>query len=36
VALGHGAHPLEQLQQLSPLALLGDFSELRAWFKANA
>jgi phosphoglycolate phosphatase len=37
-ALGvtHGAHPEEQLRALKPLALLDDFSELRAWFKANA
>lgn len=36
VAVGHGAHPEEQLQSLQPLALVGDFAELRAWFKANA
>ena len=36
VALGHGAHPPEQLQELNPLALLDDFVQLRAWFKANA
>jgi phosphoglycolate phosphatase len=36
VAVGHGAHPPEQLQELNPLALVGDFAELRAWFKANA
>ena len=36
VALGHGAHPPEQLQELSPLALVGDFAELRAWFKTHA
>jgi phosphoglycolate phosphatase len=35
VALGHGAHPPEQLQELNPLALLDDFVQLRAWFKAN-
>ena len=37
-ALGmtHGAHPLEQLQALRPLALLDDFAALRAWFKAHA
>ena len=36
VALGHGAHPAEELQALQPLALAGDFAELRDWFKANA
>lgn len=36
VALGHGAHPFEQLQELHPLALLDDFSQLRAWLKINA
>lgn len=36
VALGHGAHPPEQLQKLNPLALLDDFSQLRAWLKLNA
>lgn len=36
VAIGHGAHPPEQLQQLNPLAQVKDFWELRAWFKANA
>ena len=36
VAMGHGAHPPEQLQELNPLALVEDFTELRAWFKANA
>ncbi|MBI3481013.1 MAG: HAD-IA family hydrolase [Nitrosomonadales bacterium] len=36
VAIGHGAHPAQQLQELNPLALVGDFVELRAWFKANA
>jgi len=36
VALGHGAHPPEQLRELSPLALLDDFVQLRAWFQANA
>ena len=37
-ALGmtHGAHPLEQLQALQPLALLDDFAELRAWFRDYA
>lgn len=36
VAIGHGAHPAEQLQELDPLALVGDFAELRAWLKNNA
>ena len=36
VAMGHGAHPPEQLQELNPLALMGDFAELRVWLKANA
>jgi phosphoglycolate phosphatase len=36
VAMGHGAHPAEQLQELNPLVLVGDFAELRAWFKINA
>ena len=36
VAMGHGAHPPEQLQALNPLALVGSFAELRAWFKINA
>ncbi|MDD2685204.1 MAG: HAD-IIIA family hydrolase [Gallionella sp.] len=36
IAVGHGAHPPEQLLELKPLALLDDFAQLRAWFKANA
>ena len=36
VAVGHGAHPPEQLRELNPLALVGNFAELRAWFKLNA
>ncbi|MEQ1916442.1 MAG: HAD-IA family hydrolase [Gallionella sp.] len=36
VALGHGAHPPHQLEELNPLALLDDFVQLRAWFKVNA
>ena len=36
VAVGYGAHPPEQLQELNPLALVKDFAELRAWLKANA
>jgi phosphoglycolate phosphatase len=37
-ALGmtHGAHPVEQLRALQPLALLDDFAGLRAWLAANA
>ncbi len=36
VAVAFGAHPAEQLLALEPLALVRDFEELRAWFKANA
>ncbi len=36
VAVGHGAHPPEQLLELKPLALLDDFVQLRAWFRENA
>jgi phosphoglycolate phosphatase len=36
VGVTHGAHPEEQLRELNPLALVRDFSELRAWFKAYA
>ena len=36
VAVGHGAHSPEQLQELNPLALVQDFAELRTWLKANA
>jgi phosphoglycolate phosphatase len=36
VAVAYGAHPPEQLRELEPLALVGDFAELRAWLKANA
>jgi phosphoglycolate phosphatase len=36
VAVGHGAHPPAQLQELNPLALVQDFAQLRSWFKANA
>ena len=36
VAMGHGAHPPEQLRELKPLALVDNFTELRVWFKANA
>jgi phosphoglycolate phosphatase len=36
VAVAFGAHPAEQLLELEPLALVHDFTQLRAWFKANA
>ena len=36
VGVMHGAHPPEQLRELNPLVLVEDFSELRAWFHANA
>jgi phosphoglycolate phosphatase len=36
VAVGYGAHTPEQLQELNPLALISNFSELRSWFRANA
>jgi len=36
VAIGHGAHPPEQLQGLNPLAFVDDFAALRSWFKLNA
>jgi len=36
VAMLHGAHLPEQLQELKPLALVEGFTELRAWLKANA
>ena len=36
LAMTHGAHPPEQLQELNPLALIGNFVELRTWLKANA
>ena len=37
-ALGmtHGAHPVEQLQVLNPLALLDDFAGLREWLRTHA
>lgn len=36
-ALGvtHGAHPVEQLRELQPRALLANFAELRVWLAAN-
>ncbi len=36
LAVSFGAHPAEQLQALQPLALLDDFTQLRAWFRAHA
>jgi phosphoglycolate phosphatase len=36
VGVTHGAHPEDQLRELNPVALLNNFVELRAWFKANA
>lgn len=36
VAVAYGAHPPEQLRELDPLALVGDFAELRAWLRNNA
>jgi len=36
VGVTYGAHPEDQLRALAPLALLDNFHELRAWFKANA
>lgn len=35
VGMTHGAHPIEQLHELHPRALLADFAELRAWLAAN-
>ncbi len=36
VGVTHGAHPVEQLRALQPLALLDDFTELREWFREYA
>ncbi len=36
VGVTHGAHPEDQLRELKPVALLDDFTGLRAWFRANA
>ena len=36
IGMTHGAHPEDQLRALEPLALLGDFVGLRAWFKEYA
>ncbi|MBY0579371.1 MAG: HAD-IA family hydrolase [Burkholderiales bacterium] len=35
LAMCHGAHPRENLEALNPLACLGDFDELRAWFDSH-
>ena len=35
LGMTHGAHPEEQLLELNPLALLGDFSALREWLKVH-
>jgi phosphoglycolate phosphatase len=36
VGVTHGAHPVEQLRALQPLALIDDFVGLREWFRAFA
>lgn len=36
VAMGHGAHPPQQLREMNPLALVDDFAGLRAWLRINA
>lgn len=36
VGMTHGAHPEQQLRELKPLALLDDFRQLRAWFRAHS
>ena len=36
IAVGHGAHPPEQLLALEPLAYSENFAELQAWFNTNA
>jgi len=36
VGVTFGAHPVEQLRALQPLALLDDFAELRKWFREYA
>ena len=36
IGMTHGAHPVDQLLALEPLALLDDFVGLRAWFKEYA
>jgi phosphoglycolate phosphatase len=34
VGMTHGAHPIEQLRELQPRALLADFAGLREWLEA--
>ena len=36
VGMTHGAHPVEQLSALKPLALIDDFKGLREWFRCYA
>lgn len=36
IGMTHGAHPVDQLHAMEPLALLDDFVGLRAWFKEYA
>lgn len=36
VAVTHGAHPVEQLQALQPLALVNDLFGLRDWLRGHA
>ncbi len=36
VAMGHGAHPPEQLRALNPLALVDNFAQLNSWLTAHA
>ena len=36
VGMTQGAHPVEQLRELQPLALLDDFAGLREWFREHA
>jgi len=36
LAMTYGAHPVEQLRALQPLALQDDFVGLREWFRHNA
>lgn len=36
VGMTHGAHPVEQLRALQPLALLDDYAGFREWFRGHA
>jgi len=36
VAMGHGAHRVDELARFAPLATVGSISELRLWLRANA